>query len=192
MRLSSAQRSRCSHSLAFSAAWLLHRFNTVPLLWVALNFKVRGAEPLRSPSRHTWRTELNSVPKTPYELCRKYLRLPLLLFSTSYLSSPPHHPHAHPCLLCSPNPSRCFCSLCLCPLFFPGSNQEKIWEQRLPISVGEWHSVVWVSILLFPGTSLKPVIHMEALCSPPGLHSKVSVTDISQTDPLLGHCLSAT
>lgn len=85
-----------------------------------------------------------------------------------------------------------FCFFCITffPLFFPpGSNEEKIWEQGLPICAGEWRSSVWVSTLLFPGTSRKPLIHKESFRSPSGLRTDVSVTDVSQADPLLGHYL---
>lgn len=58
--------------------------------------------------------------------------------------------HGNPCLL-SLNQPCCFIlfSFCIPFLFFSGGNQEKIWEQGLPVSAGEWHSVVWVSTLLF-------------------------------------------
>ena len=91
--------------------------------------KVRIAEP---PERNTWRTVLNSVPETLKELRRKYLWLPLLLWTTSYLSSPaspPNHKHTHththtPTLTqthaSSPHPTPL--THCFCIPFFPGSN----------------------------------------------------------------------
>lgn len=91
---------------------------------------------------------LNLVPETLQDLRRKYLWLPLQLFSTSYLSFPSSPPHTHKCTrpLSSTSRSCNFCSLFL--FHFPGSNQEKIWEHRLPIRAREWHAAVWVSTSL--------------------------------------------
>lgn len=115
------------------------------------------------------------------------------LFHTYNTPPPPHLPPPlliQPWLLCYVF----FLFVFFVSLFFlfffpPGSNEEKIWEQGLPICAGEWRSSVWVSTLLFPGTSRKPLIHKESLRSPSGLRTDVSVTDVSQADPLLGHCL---
>lgn len=106
----------------------------------------------------------------------------------TFLLKPPHHTthiHTHR----SP-PLLAVLLTVFVSFFFPGCNQETIWEQRLPLRAGEWRSVVWVSTLLFPGTSLKPLVHLEALCSPPGLHCNVSVT--RQTPCQVTVCLSAT
>lgn len=108
------------------------------------------------------------------------------LFHT-YNTPPPRH--LPPPLLIQPR-LLCYVFVSLFfPFFSPGSNEEKIWEQGLPICAGEWRSSVWVSTLLFPGTSRKPLIHKESLRSPSGLRTNVSVTDVSQADPLLGHYL---
>lgn len=56
----------------------------------------------------------------------------------SLVSLPPHllppfpHSSLHAC--CFPHYS--------CMFIFTGCNQEKIWEQQLPISAGKWSSVV--------------------------------------------------
>lgn len=58
----------------------------------------------------------------------------------TFLLKPPHHTHTH--THTEAHPFLLFCSLFLYPFFFPGCNQETIWEQRLPIRAGEWRSVV--------------------------------------------------
>lgn len=159
----------------------------------AFSIKVRGVEP---PERSQGTPEelcstlcqrhcRNSWGNTSDFLCYCSQHPTFLLqrsHPTTHTQTPASSPH--------PTPLAILLTVFLFPFFFllPGSNQEKIRDQRLPISSGEWHSVVWVSTLLLPGT-LKPLIHMEALCSPPGLRCNVSVTDISQADPLPGHCL---
>lgn len=73
------------------------------------------------------------------------------------------------------------------PFFFTGSDQENVWERRLPIGAGEWHSAVRVSTPPVSGTPLQPATRAE-VCFPQGLDFCVSVADISQTDLRLGRC----
>lgn len=73
------------------------------------------------------------------------------------------------------------------PLFFTGSDQENVWERRLPFSAGEWHSAVRVSTPPVSDTPLQPATR-AVVCFPRGLDFCVSVADISQTDPRLGRC----
>lgn len=187
--LCSPQRSRCSRSLVVlslpGSSTVLTQLYHFP---VAFSIKVRGVEPPSAPKGYlkNWaqlcsRDSVGICEEIPSTSSATVLNI------LPFFSSPPTPLHAHkpqPSLLTQP--LSLFFSLFIAFPFFPGCNQEKIWDQRLPICSGEWHSVVWVSTLLFPGTSLKPLIQMEALCSPPGLLSNVSVTDISQADPLPG------
>lgn len=83
--------------------------------------------------------------------------------------------------MCNP-----FFPLFLLLLFFPGSNQEKLWEQRLPISAGEWRSAVWVSTLPFPGSAFTSLIQKESLSSK---LADPSAAGVSQAEPLLLCCL---
>lgn len=122
---------------------------------------------------------------------RKYLWLPLVLFSTSYLSSPGFPPcmqttasshHTAPAIICY----KLFFAFPFF-FFFTGSDQENVWERRLPIGAGEWHSAVRVSTPPVLGTPLQPATR-AVVCFPRGLDFCVSVADISQTDLRLGRC----
>lgn len=62
----------------------LQPFSTAP---AACNFKAEENKDSWELLNNTWRTVLNSGPHTVRGIRRKYLWFPLLLFSTSYLSS---------------------------------------------------------------------------------------------------------
>lgn len=71
------------------------------------------------------------------------------------------------------------------PFFFTDSDQENVWERRLPIGAGEWHPAVRVSTPPVSGTPLQSATR-AVVCFPRGLDFCVSVADISQTDLRLG------
>ncbi|XP_056145155.1 LIM domain only protein 7 isoform X3 [Lampris incognitus] len=166
---------------ALIALWLPHSLETA-LLFTRRDFflSVRESEGERGRARESERERENKLGRsreylensqlhpgeTPQEPWRKYQSLPLLLFSTSYLSSrntspsrpllthppfSPPHPSSH--LFCSVSSFLFF--FLLCPLFFffffffPGGNQEEVWEQQLPIGAGEWRSVVRDNLNVF-------------------------------------------
>lgn len=173
----------------FAACSLSPQLQHLP---AACNFKAEENKDSWELLNNTWRTVLDSAPHTVSGIKRKYLWFPLLLFSTSYLSFTASPPKISTRVLSWLAASLIvyvqsfFPPFFLLLLFFPGSNQEKLWEQRLPISAGEWRSAVWVSTLPFPGSAFTSLIQKESLSSK---LADPSAAGVSQAEPLLLCCL---